>query len=234
MPGGSKNQTSTTTSAPPAYLQPYLANAAQQSTNLFNQGPVLSADQQNANQLVRTQALNGSPLIDSAQNYVNTTLNGGFMGANPYLDSAFNRAAGAVTNQVQSNFSMSGRNPRGIDAAGLAQEGYNDLANQIYGGQYNAERQQQLAALGYAQPLANQTYQDAAQLQQVGQQMNPATSLDDYISRLSTLGGGYGTTTSNQPTQRNPLAGALGGASAGAMFGPWGALGGAVLGGIYG
>lgn len=230
----SGSQTSTTTNAPPAYLQPYLQNAAQQATSMYGQGPQLSADQQNANQMVRTRALNGSPVVDSAQNFVNTTLNGGFMGQNPYLDATFNRAAGAVTNQVQSNFGTSGRNPRGIDAQGIAQQGYSDLANQIYGGQYNAERQQQLAALGYAQPLANQTYADAAQLQQVGQQMNPANSLDDYIARLSQIGGGYGTTSNTQPTQRNLLAGALGGASAGAMLGPWGMLGGAVLGGLYG
>lgn len=206
----SGSQTSTTTNAPPAYIQPYLQDAAQQSTNLYNQGPQLSADQQNANQMVRTQALNGSPLVNSAQNFVNTSLNGGFMGQNPYLDATFNRAAGAVTNQVQSNFGTAGRNPRGADAQGLATQGYNDLANQIYGGQYNAERQQQLAALGYAQPLANQTYMDAAQLQQVGQQTNPANNLDDYIARLSGLSGGYGVTSTRTPTQSNLFGGLLG------------------------
>mgnify|MGYP000685728203 CR=1 FL=1 len=108
----SGSQTSTTTNAPPAYLQPYLQNAAQQATSMYGQGPQLSADQQNANQMVRTRALNGSPVVDSAQNFVNTTLNGGFMGQNPYLDATFNRAAGAVTNQVQSNFGTAGRNPR--------------------------------------------------------------------------------------------------------------------------
>ncbi len=234
MPGGSKNQTSTSTSEPPKFLQPYLSGAANQANNFFQQGPVLSADQQNANQLVRNQAMNGSPLVNSAQNYVNTSLNGGFMGANPYLESTFNRAAGAVTNQLQSNFASAGRNPNGADAAGFAQEGYNDLAAQIYGGAYDADRNRQQASLGYAQPLANQTYQDAAQLQAVGQQMNPTSSLDDYIARLSTLGGGYGVTTNQTPVNRNPLAGALGGAMAGSFLGPFGMLGGGVLGGLYG
>lgn len=206
----SGSSTSTTTNAPPAYLQPSLQNAATQATNLYNQGPSLTADQQSANQLIRTQALNGSPLINNASNYVNTSLNGGFMGQNPYLDSTFNRAAGAVTNQVQSNFATSGRNPRGIDAAGFAQQGYNDLASQIYGGAYDADRNRQQASLAYAQPLANQTYADAAQLQQVGQQMSPANNLDDYIARLSGLSGGYGVTSTRTPTQSNLFGGLLG------------------------
>jgi len=38
------------------------------------------------------------------------------------------------------------------------------------------------------------------------------------------------TSTSSQPTSKNVLTGALGGAAAGAQFGPWGALAGGVLG----
>lgn len=227
-------QTSTTTSAPPSFIQPYLRDAAAGASSQWQMGNLMSQDQLAANQMVRERAAGGSPLINSANNYVNTSLNGGFMGQNPYLESTFNRAAGAVTNQVQSNFARSGRDPRGIDAAGFAQEGYNDLASQIYGGAYDADRNRQQASLLYAQPLANQSYQDAAQLGEVGRMTNPGTALDDYIARLNNLSGGYGVTTNQQPTQRNALAGALGGASAGAMLGPWGMLGGAVLGGLYG
>lgn len=234
MSKGSKNQTTTTTNAPPSYIAPYLQDAAKQASNLYQNGPALSADTQNANQMIRNRALNGSDTIDNAQNYVNSSLNGGFMGQNPYLDATFNRAAGAVGNSVQSMFGQAGRNVRGADATGLATDKLNDLASQIYGGAYEGDRNRQQDSLAYVSPLANQDYVDASQLQGVGQQMGPAANLDDYISRIGGLSNGYGTSTSNTPTQRNAMAGAASGAAMGSMLGPWGTLGGAVLGGIFG
>src|SRR6185503_12579179 len=123
-------------------------------------------------------------------------LNGSYLNSNPYLDATFNEAAGAVTNQVQSNFGLAGRNARGVDAAGFAQEGYNDLANQIYGGNYQAERQRQQQLVPYAG--------------QLGAYTNPGQSLDDYIARLRALGGDYGSRTSSTPTQSNWLGGLAG------------------------
>ena len=85
---------------------------------------------------------------------------------------------------------------RGIDAAGFAREGYIDLANRIYGDNYQAERQRMQQLIPYTGQLGTYT--------------NPGTALDDYIARLRNLSGGYGTTTSSTPTQSNLLGGLAG------------------------
>lgn len=243
----SSPQTTTTTSEPPGYLRPYVNHAAGMTHELYNgRGQVapitpFSSQTETALQMAEQRALAGSPVNQAAQNYATKTLGGGFMGSNPWLDQTFNKASNAVTNQVQSNFGLAGRNVRGADAAGIAQEGYNDLAAQIYGGDYQAERARQQQLVPFAGQLASQDYADIGQLAGVGTQREAlqreydnaeGTALDQYLARLSGLPGS--TVTGVTPTERNWLAGAAGGASMGSMLGPWGMLGGALLGGLYG
>jgi hypothetical protein len=243
----SSPQTTTTTSEPPEYLRPFLGAGVQHAFDIYQTGTggpaVVPFDPltTQAQQMAVNRAQAGSPVNQAAQNYATKTLGGGFMGANPWLDQAFNKASGAVTNQVQSNFGVSGRNPRGVDAAGFAQEGYNDLAAQIYGGDYQAERARQQQLVPFAGQLANQDYQDISQIANVGAQREaltrqemdaPNLNIDAYLARLSGMPGSM--VTSQIPTERNWLAGAAGGASMGSMFGPWGTLGGGILGGLFG
>jgi hypothetical protein len=242
MSTGSKPQTTTT--EPPGYVIPYLRQGLEGADQIYQSGienyaVPFSPESEQAMALATSRATNGSPVSQAAQNYATQTLGGGFMGSNPWLDRTFNKAAGAVTNQVQSNFGTAGRNPRGIDAAGFAQEGYNDLATQIYGGDYQAERARQQQLVPFSGQLANQDYADIGQLANVGAQRDaysrdaanaPGRSLDNVLGRI----GGMPGATTTQPTERNWLAGATGGASMGSMFGPWGMLGGAILGGLYG
>jgi hypothetical protein len=82
--GGTKNQTATTTNEPPAYLRPYLQQAAQGATALFGAGGpqyfpgATLAPQSQASQdalsgiIARAQA--GSPLVTGAQNFVQNGL----------------------------------------------------------------------------------------------------------------------------------------------------------------
>lgn len=241
----SSPQTNTTTTEPPSYIAPYLQQGARDAASLYGAGgpgvTPFSPQTQTALNMAESRAINGSPVNRAAQDYATQTLNGGFMGSNPWLDQTFNRAAGAVTNQVQGNFAGAGRNAQGIDAAGFAREGYNDLATQIYGGDYQAERARQQQLVPFAGQLASQDYADAGQLAGVGSQYEAlqreyqnqsGSNLDAYLARLNGFPGG--SVTNVQPMERNWLSGAMGGASAGAMLGPWGALGGAVLGGLYG
>lgn len=182
---GTPDQTTTSTNEPPAYLKPYLGQAASAAQQQFGQGAYVS------------------PLQQKAVDYGTKVLGGDYLNSNPYLDETFNRAAGAVTNQVQSNFAGAGRNPTSADAAANAQYGYagagggyNDLAARIYGGNYQAERDRQQQIL----PMTNQ----------LGTIGNPTTALDDYIARLRNLAGGYGTQTSSTPTQSNLYSGLAG------------------------
>jgi hypothetical protein len=250
MSTSSKPQTTTTTQEPPRYLQPFLQEGMQGAQSQYLGGGTqvtpFAPQTQQALDMAQQRALAGSPVGNAAQNYAQQTLSGGFMGKNPWLDQTFNRAAGAVTNQVQSNFGTAGRNPRGADAAGFAGEGYNDLAAQIYGGDYQAERTRQQQLVPYAGQLAAQDYANIDRLGQVGgayealsreYAAQPSTSLDQYLARLQGYPGQ--TSTSIIPTQSNPWAGAAGGAMTGAMMGTTvfpgiGTGMGAAIGGIMG
>lgn len=207
--GGPKSTTSTQTSEPPAYVKPYLQDAAQQSQQLYNQGPAtyypgqtvtpFSNQTQQALDLTQQRATQGSGVNRAAQGYVTNTLNATptsqFGGAsNPYLDATFNRGFDQVQNRIQSDFSGAGRN---IEAARplAAQEG-NDLAARIYGGAYENERNRMAgdisqqrgiqASLASAAPgLAATDYADLAALQGVGGQYDDLRSrqIADDVSR---------------------------------------------------
>lgn len=63
---------------------------------------------------VENLATQGSPVTSAAQNYLTGELNGNELNpaSNPYLDATFQQAAGAVQNQLDSEFAGAGRNPQ--------------------------------------------------------------------------------------------------------------------------
>jgi hypothetical protein len=247
---GSSSQPShtTQTTEPPAYLRPYLQDAAGEAQNLYRTGgpqyypgnTVVPFSSQTEQALGRTEqrALNGSPVTNAAQGYATDVLGGKYLNANPYLDATFNRAFDQVQNRVQSGFAGAGRN---VEAGrGLAAQEGNDLAAQIYGGAYAQERQNQQAMVPFSNQLANQDYVDLNALQGVGGQVEdlagrymednaarwdfgqnaPQTNLDNYLQRLGMVAGGAGNTSNaTTPTYRNRTGGALGGAMTGAQAG---------------
>jgi hypothetical protein len=196
--------------------------------------------------MTEQRAMGGSPVTRSAQDYVTNSLQGGFLGSNPYLDQTFNRAALQTQNQLASEFGRAGRS---VDASeGLRSQQLNDLAGNIYGGAYDAERNRMQGVLGSAIPLANQDYVDASQLGGVGASIEglagqyanaPGANLDDYLRRIGMQQFGQQTTQSGGG---NRAAGALGGALTGAslasaltLSNPWTAayaIGGGLLGGL--
>lgn len=262
MSRSSGTQTQTTTSEPPSYLKPFLQQAATSAQQQFQSGgtPVVgfSPDSIMAMHRARVRSTQGSPVANAAENFAVQTLNGGMMGQNPFLaggenpflEETFNRAADAVTNRVQTNFGRAGRNVRGADAAGVASMHMNDLASQIFGNAYESDANRRLAAftnerqlqqgiLPFVGSMAADDFADIGALANVGAQKEalqreqvgaPGRNLDEFISRLMGFPGG--TVTQSIPMERNGLAGALGGAQMGSMFGPWGMLGGAILGGL--
>jgi hypothetical protein len=169
--GGSKNQNVTQTSNPPAYLQPYLTEAATGAAGQYHQGPMqyypgetvvpFAGETNAALGGIASRAQNGSQVNQAASSYAANTLGktpttqygsaqnpfatsaNPFGGAsNPYLDRTFNKAADSVQNRLSSQFAGSGRN---VDASRAAQSSeMNDLATNIYGGAYENERNRQL------------------------------------------------------------------------------------------
>jgi hypothetical protein len=209
--GGSSTPSHTSqTTEPPAYLAPYLRDAATETQSLYRTGgpqyypgnTVVPFSSQTEAALGGTEqrALAGSPVNRAAQDYATRTLTTAptsqFGGAsNPYLDATFNRAADQVQNRIQSGFAGSGRN---IEAGRpLAAQEMNDLATGIYGGAYENERNRmaqdlaqqratQFSVAGMAPNLANQDYIDLQQLGGVGGQVEDLTGrlMEDQAARF--------------------------------------------------
>lgn len=204
-----KNQTQTTTTEPPKYLQPFLRGAMTSAQNLYNQGPQqyypgetvvgFSPETEAALGMQTQRAQNGSPLMGQANQYASNLLQGNqpitFGGAtNPYLDSMFNQAAGASQGRLQTEFAGGGRN---LAAARPARaEELNDLSTRIYGGAYENERnrmaselgqnrQLQFGALGMAPDLAQADYADIDRLASVGSAREDLTGrqMEDAAAR---------------------------------------------------
>lgn len=224
--------------------------------------------------MIENRALSGSPLTAGAQSYTQglfsgedpamrsliDTASGGYLADNPYLDRMYDTAAGRVTESftedilpaLNATFAMSGRTgspahrSTSIDASGELADTLANLSSDIYGRNYQSERDRMLSAAGAASGimgrasemaprLAEQDYSDAQRLMGVGGAVEDLTGrmLQDDMARfnyyqnlpeenlrryLSFVQGGYGG-QSTQSTAGNPLTGALGGALSGYQLG---------------
>lgn len=206
-------------------------------------------------------ATQGSPLTQTAQNADQYLASGALANpaTNPYLNQTFNYAANAVQNKLGSEFASQGRNPQASQAAQADQ--MNQLASDIYGGNYQFGINQQANAIQQANPLANENWYNLNQLNAAGQQVQgqaqnmiganqnlynyyaqlPWTNLGNYMNTVNAMQHG-GTQTNTQPYFQNQAGNALGGAAAGAAAGSaimpgWGTAIGAgigLLGGYFG
>ena len=127
----------------------------------------------------------GDRLILEGQGLTSDTLQGNFLSpdSNPFLESTFNRAADLTRGRLDSEFSGAGRN---LGAAQPARsEELQTLASNIYGGNFQAERDRQLTAVDQAQGL------------------DPTNM---FINRLAGIvPGAGGVTSSTQPVFRQGL-----------------------------
>jgi len=246
-PSGSQNVIQT--NAPPAYLQPYLVDAANQATSLYKQGgpqyyqgSTLAPQSQETQQsldLASQRAQSGNSLTSQARNQIGSTIGGDYLYGGQGFNAALNAANAAAIPQIQSAYARSGRS-----GSGLAQTSIADAIGRNFAGLYGQERQNQLAATAAAPGI---DYADINQLGQVGQQRDvraqdllnediqrfnfqqesPWANLSRYTSLLQGQPGGSSTTQT--PLYQNRAAGALGGAATGAgiasalsLGGPWG------------
>jgi hypothetical protein len=202
-------------------------------------------------------AANGNPTLGAADGYTRDTLSGKYLdpNSNPYLASTFNQAANAVQNRVASQFGQAGRN---LEASIPVQnDQMNQLATQIYGGNYQNERQLQGQAASNAiglntANLANmegvaqagalsqqqaQNYTNAAKTAWDYNQNLPYTNLSNYMGMVNALQHGTNSTSTQpvfQNTAGNVLGGALAGSQVGNGMGQYGSLIGAGIGALAG
>lgn len=142
-------------------------------------------------------------LIDPALAELRATVSGERLDNNPFLEDVI-RLAGA---DVNSQFAGYGRYGSGAHA----QELFSSVAAPIRYGNYDAERQRQLAAINQAIMTPYQLY--GAEV------AAPYEGIRNYLDLVNPIARSGGTQTQNQPIYRNPLAGVIGGGLAGAGLG---------------
>lgn len=207
--GSSSSPTRTTTvNEPPAFIQPYMQDAAQQSRALYQTGGPqyyggntvvpFSNQTEQALGLTEQRALQGSPVNQAAQDYAARTLNAtptSQFGSgpnpygsvnNPYLDATFNKAADSIQNRLESQFAGAGRN---VSASMPANSDMlSNLATQLYGGAYENERNRGLQSYESERDRMAQDIEQQRSRQFGLTGLAPQLANQDYVD-LQALGG---------------------------------------------
>lgn len=195
MGGGDSAPTTTVQkNDPPAYLQPYYTQAAQEAQNVYNEGaPAYYPGQTVATpsdattaalQSIQARATGPQNLQTGAEGVYNATLDPSSLdvGSNPYLTNALKTANNATIQQfndqvlpgITSTFSQAGRLSSGTvgnvlgDATSALTNSISNSNNQTLYGAYNQAKQDQLATAGAAPALDAAGYAPAQQLAAAG------------------------------------------------------------------
>lgn len=237
MSKGGGKQTTTQTSDPWGPSQQYIAGALGDASRwyasdygrqYFPGSTVVPFNPMTEQALGMTaqRAINGSPLMQAAQQQNLATQRGDFLrpDSNPFLSQTFDTAAGKVRGALDSQFNRNNSYGGSMHQGAMA-DNLNNLASQMYGQNYNQERDRMTAATMFAPQLAQQDYYDAGRLASVGDayQQQAGNYVNDAMQRWDFY--------QNQPFQRlqqfasliNPVAG-MGGTQVGQTKQPSNAL----------
>lgn len=217
--GSGGGGTTTTTQEIPAELKGLATAYSDKAMNLGQQeyNPYqgqryadLNAVQNTGLGMTVDRALQGSQTVNNAEGQLNNMIAGG--ATNPYLDAMYNQAAGKVSSSVNSNFANAGRYGSGAHTGALT-EGLGNMATNLYGGAYEADRGRQMQAIGMAPEFAKQGYADAGQLMNAGQiiqdqqQQNMDFGYEQYqeqenlpYKQLAAMSGVFGSNLGGQST----------------------------------
>lgn len=213
--GKSTPQTTTTTQnvdmGPWKPQQPYLTKAFGEANRLYDtytpeyfKGSTVASATPNMTagwDQAAARAQQGSPLIPAAQGMTLDTINGKFLdpSTNPYLAETYGKAADQVARTYQTvtapgtsaAFSAGGRYGSGARNQAVDQNNralsttLNNLASDIYGGNYQMERERQMTAAGGAPGMVQAGYIEPNMLAGIGQQQQQQTQreIDDDVAR---------------------------------------------------
>ena len=262
--------TTTSSSEPSEFIKPYFQQAVDSAQDLYEGSSPnffpnatytdFAPETSTALNLTSARALAGNPLLNQSQTEASNILSGNYLNpsTNPYSKALYDQMAGDVMSDVNSQFTSAGRFGSGANQEILTQE-LGQLANQVYGDQYNRERDIMANTMATAPGLGEMDYNDIARLQGVGvekesleqaklqdaiarydyEQQKPYIKLNQY---LGSLGASVPSNTiETSPVFRNTGAGLLKGAGMGAnlagqipgMNPLYGAIGGGLLGGFF-
>ncbi|MAK37695.1 MAG: hypothetical protein CMC15_16165 [Flavobacteriaceae bacterium] len=223
----------TTRSTP--YFSEDLDYIADEAERLYREGgvdtygktllPDMSPERRDAYDMMESIARGGGGVSDAAVSMLSDTLSGQYLSpeTNPYLKGMYDDASAALGEAFRretipglaAQFASGGRYGSGMmtEMLGRGQEAVADsmgeLANKLYGGAYESERDRMLKGLGYLPEVEKSRYFDADRLADVGsnremfereqladeydmfmrEQLNPYENLSRY---LNVVGGDFG------------------------------------------
>ncbi len=194
--GGQQLGSTTTSGMPAGYMQPYYGTALSYAGNLLNSpGPQYYPGQTVAGfSKPQEQAFRRMQRVD------NQLISGS---GNPYEDAMFQQAAGATQNQLASEFAGSGRNVEASEP--LRAEQLNNLATQIYGGQYQNDVNNAFMAGNNLLGIGNQVQGQAQRLIDANKakydyyQNLPNQQLSAFLSAIGALQPGSIQTSTKDP-----------------------------------
>ncbi len=249
---GSKTQTQTTTSAPPAYLDKQLQFGLDEARRLYNSGgPQMFQGQTYADlDPLQLESLNrtvelaraGDPAVRGAQGFLSDVLSAD-SGSNPYLDQILDVYGKRANAQAASNFNQSGRYGSGAhaEAAGRA---ISEATLPYLFDQYNKDLGYKFDAAQLAPGLADQDFINASRIGTAGdilqsqkqneindakarfdyEQNAPYANLDNFLNSVySNPASKFGTNSQTTKQSGNALSEIIGNAATlGSMFVPGG------------
>ena len=242
----SKGGTTTSTTGPPSYLQPYYEQLAKAGQTLYSGAgpqyypgvqvaPFSPLQEQGFSQLQDTAVPAMQGVANTTAGQYNTLESGAYLNpeTNPALQQMVQLSDNQIQNNLASQFASSGRNIEGsapVQASQMA-----NVAADIYGGAYNNTLNDMTSALGQGGNVASlQGAPGSALLGAGGQIQSQAQNLIganqnqfgyyqtlpyQQMSGLSSLLSGVPGMSSTTPYYTNPMGGALAGAASGAEMG---------------
>lgn len=248
MSGGGSPDTITQSSAPPAYAEPYHKSLMQGAGAAASQpyspypGPQIpgfNPEQESALNAATARGMGGSPVDLAAQQQNMATSQGAYL--DPNNNPSYQNALDYGQRQVMQNYGAQlGRN--------FGNSGVNQMVGQgmgqVSGALYDAERNRMMQAGAMAPSLSELDYRDIQAVMGAGdarqglmqQQLGAPTQAWQQAQTWPSYGqgllggaigatGGYGSQTSPNPYQSNPMAGAISGGTLGYMGASSGAFG---------
>lgn len=236
---GGQTSTTKTENKPPAWSQPLFEKSATEATNIYNSGKGGNVYQGDTTAGLGAMTQSGLGGIQSAVNSLPGQSSSGtnlldmasgknLKEGNPYFNEALQGQLNQTADQVQSQFSGSGRYGSGANTGVLTQQLGNIRANAL-SDQFNRDSQNMLTANGQIDSANSNLFQnkltgaqsvvDAGKLQDAAKQADldaalakfQATDNKDW-TRLGLLqaaasgsAGNYGTGINTQKTSTNPL-----------------------------
>lgn len=174
------------------WARPFAQAGAASAQQVFNQNqPATQALASNVQGMVpglMSMFNQGNSGVKAAQDYAGNVLSGGFMQGNPYLEQIIGNARSGISDEVNSQFSLSGRYGSGAHTGVLA-DSLADMESNLRYNDYGQQQQRMDSMAALTPTLAQANYVGLPEILQtagVGAEI-PYVGLNSYAGALGNL-----------------------------------------------